>query len=154
VLENLDVRALPPGVYSLKLTRIEQDGRVTDSIIQFTLDNTPPAAALAQPQRDEYFETPEDEWIDVNDDVAGSLDSQLRFVPRADGFYYAQIKNVGDIGNQFVRYDLILEQCLPDTECGRAPEPAIGAPTGDDAAPVAGPGPDHRHPRRLGHHRR
>ncbi len=80
--------------------------------------------------------------LDVNDDVAGSLDSQLRFVPRADGFYYAQIKNVGDIGNQFVRYDLILEQCLPDTECGRAPEPAIGAPTGDDAAPVAGPGPD------------
>jgi membrane peptidoglycan carboxypeptidase len=70
VLENLDVRALPPGVYSLKLTRIEQDGRVTDSIIQFTLDNTPPAAALAQPQRDEYFETPEDEWIDVNADVA------------------------------------------------------------------------------------
>jgi len=70
VLENLDVRTLAPGVYSLRLTRIEQDGRMTDSIIQFTLDNTPPVAALAQPQPGGYFETPEDEWIDVNANVS------------------------------------------------------------------------------------
>ena len=76
--------------------------------------------------------------LDVNDDIAGSLDSQIRFVPRADGFYYAQIKNVGDIGNQFVRYDLILEQCLPDTECGRAPDPAIAPVPGGDTAPGGG----------------
>jgi membrane peptidoglycan carboxypeptidase len=70
VLENLDLRTFQPGVYSLKLTRIEQDGRMTDSVIQFTLDNTPPVASLAQPQPNEYFETPEDEWIDVNANVA------------------------------------------------------------------------------------
>ena len=66
VLENLDLRALPPGVYSLKLTRIEQDGRLTDSVIQFTVDNTPPVAALSQPAPGEFFETPDDEWVDIN----------------------------------------------------------------------------------------
>ncbi|HMP40781.1 MAG TPA: hypothetical protein PKA05_10410, partial [Roseiflexaceae bacterium] len=66
--------------------------------------------------------------LDFNDDIEGSLDSQIRFVPRVDGFYYAQIKNTGDIGNQFIRYDLILQLCLPDVECGRAPQPAIGPP--------------------------
>ena len=70
VLENVDVRAFQPGVYSLKLSRIEQDGRITDAVIQFTLDNTPPVAALAQPKPDEYFETPEDEWVDVNANVS------------------------------------------------------------------------------------
>ena len=70
LLENLDVRAFSPGVYSLKLSRIEQDGRVTDSIIQFTLDNTAPSAVIAQPAPGEYFETPEDEWVDVNANVA------------------------------------------------------------------------------------
>ncbi len=62
--------------------------------------------------------------IDFSDDIAGSLDSQIRFVPQVDGFYYVQIKNTGDIGNQFIRYDLILQQCVPDEECGRAPQPA------------------------------
>lgn len=59
--------------------------------------------------------------IDFNDDIAGSLDSELRFTPVVDGFYYAQIKNVGDIGNQFIRYDLVLKLCVPGEECGRSP---------------------------------
>lgn len=63
--------------------------------------------------------------IDFSDDIPGSLDSQIRFVPQVDGFYYVQIKNTGDIGNQFIRYDLVLQQCVPDEECGRAPQPAI-----------------------------
>jgi hypothetical protein len=67
--------------------------------------------------------------LDFSDDVEGSLDSQLRFTPSADGFYYLQIKNVGDIGNQFIRYDLTLQLCVPSQECGRSPiAPAI-APT-------------------------
>jgi len=41
--------------------------------------------------------------IDFNDDIEGSLDSQIRFTPPADGFYYLQVKNVGDIGNQFIK---------------------------------------------------
>jgi len=63
--------------------------------------------------------------LDFNDDINGpdgsSLDSQIRFVPRVDGFYFAQVKNAGDIGNQFIRYDLVLTQCAPGKDdCGRA----------------------------------
>ncbi len=60
--------------------------------------------------------------LDVNDDIPGgeTLDSQIEFLPEVDGFYYMQVKNVGDIGNQFIRYDLTLELCVPGTsECGR-----------------------------------
>jgi len=69
--------------------------------------------------------------IDFNDDIPGSLDSELRFTPSADGFYYLQIKNVGDIGNQFIKYDLTLKLCVPGEECGRSPvalpQPTSGA---------------------------
>ncbi|HMQ32305.1 MAG TPA: peptidase [Chloroflexaceae bacterium] len=64
--------------------------------------------------------------IDANDDIPGgsTLDSQIEFTPSVDGFYFAQIKNVGDIGNQFVRYDLVLLLCVPgQTDCGRADVP-------------------------------
>jgi hypothetical protein len=60
--------------------------------------------------------------IDVNDDIFGgdTLDSQIEFVPEVDGFYYVQVKNVGDIGNQFIRYNLTLELCVgQDVPCGR-----------------------------------
>jgi hypothetical protein len=83
--------------------------------------------------------------IDFNDDIErnddltkcidpsppeqrASLDSAIRFVPPADGFYYAQVKNTGDIGNQFIRYDLVLKLCLPNQECSRAPSSAPIAP--------------------------
>lgn len=56
-----------------------------------------------------------------NDDIPGSLDSEIQFTPRVDGFYFAQVKNIGDIGNQFIRYDLILLLCVPGEDCGRAP---------------------------------
>ncbi len=72
--------------------------------------------------------------IDFNDDIespdGGSTDSQVRFVPRVDGFYFAQIKNTGDIGNQFIHYDLVLTQCVPGRDnCGRATNPVAVAPT-------------------------
>lgn len=59
--------------------------------------------------------------IDYNDDIPGgnTFDSELEFRPQTDGFYYMQIKNVGDIGNQFIRYDLKLFLCTEDdTQCG------------------------------------
>ncbi|HWQ15930.1 MAG TPA: hypothetical protein VNL77_24235 [Roseiflexaceae bacterium] len=75
--------------------------------------------------------------IDFNDDIEGSLDSQIRFVPQADGFYFLQVKNTGDIGNQFIRYDLVLQQCIPEQECGRAPQPAVAPqPTVGAATPT------------------
>jgi hypothetical protein len=67
--------------------------------------------------------------IDVNDDIPGgnTLDSQIEFTPEVDGFYFVQIKNVGDIGNQFIRYDLTLLLCLPgQANCGR---PSTGSTT-------------------------
>ncbi len=66
--------------------------------------------------------------IDFNDDIQGSLDSELRFTPTADGFYYLQVKNVGDIGNQFIKYDLTLLLCVPGQECGRAPAAPAATP--------------------------
>lgn len=47
--------------------------------------------------------------IDFNDDSGGTLDPQIQFTATVDGFYYAQLKNVGDIGNQFIRYTLSFE---------------------------------------------
>jgi hypothetical protein len=69
--------------------------------------------------------------LDVNDDMpgGGTLDSQIDFTPSADGFYFIQVKNVGDIGNQFIRYDLALLLCTPgQTDCGRPAAPLPGLP--------------------------
>ncbi len=66
LLEYLDLRAFQPGLYTLKVVRLESDGRTTESAIQFTLDNTPPVAQLTQPRPGESFKTPDDEWVDIN----------------------------------------------------------------------------------------
>lgn len=63
--------------------------------------------------------------LQVSDDIPNSLDSEIRFVPPVDGNYYVQIKNRGDLGSQFIRYDLTLKLCVSTvTECGRA-EPVV-----------------------------
>jgi hypothetical protein len=73
--------------------------------------------------------------LDINDDIPGgeTLDSQIEFIPEVDGFYYAQVKNIGDIGNQYIVYDLFLQLCVPgQTDCGRTnPEdlPSLDTPT-------------------------
>lgn len=82
--------------------------------------------------------------LDANDDIPGgnTLDSQIEFIPEVDGFYFAQIKNIGDIGNQFIRYDLTLLLCLPEqTTCGRpSSDPAQGQPVDQRTpAPTATP---------------
>ncbi|MBA3470797.1 MAG: hypothetical protein H0T53_14260 [Herpetosiphonaceae bacterium] len=47
--------------------------------------------------------------IDFNDDFGTSLDSRIDFAPEVDGFYYAQVKNVGDVGTQFAAYSLTFQ---------------------------------------------
>ncbi|HYF65891.1 MAG TPA: NEW3 domain-containing protein, partial [Herpetosiphonaceae bacterium] len=47
--------------------------------------------------------------LDFNDDFGTSLDSRIDFSPSVDGFYYVQVKNVGDIGNQFASYSLTFQ---------------------------------------------
>lgn len=84
--------------------------------------------------------------LDFNDDIPGgnTLDSQIEFIPEVDGFYFVQVKNIGDIGNQFIRYDLVLLLCLPgQTDCGRTtapverdvPEP-VQTPIGPTPTPI------------------
>ena len=90
--------------------------------------------------------------LDESDDIPDSLDSEIRFVPPVDGFYFVQVKNRGDLGSQFIRYDLTLKLCVSgDTACGRAqpiavpqqtPNPGAGiTPTPDPGFIVATPGP-------------
>jgi hypothetical protein len=55
--------------------------------------------------------------IGSNNNYSNTLDSLILFTPTIDGFYFAQVKNVGDIGNQFIKYDLKLTVCLPG-QCG------------------------------------
>jgi hypothetical protein len=56
-------------LYTLKLTRIEGNGNVTDSTIRVTVDGTAPTIKLVQPFPNEGFVTPSDEWVDVNAQV-------------------------------------------------------------------------------------
>lgn len=50
--------------------------------------------------------------LDTNDNYeATSLDSKIVFTASADGFYFAQIKNTGDLGGPFFTYALINEVC-------------------------------------------
>jgi hypothetical protein len=83
--------------------------------------------------------------LDINDDIPGgeTLDSQIEFIPEVDGFYYAQVKNIGDIGNQYIVYDLFLQLCVPgQTDCGRTnPEdlPSLDTPTPDEVGPTSTP---------------
>lgn len=42
---------------------------------------------------------------------ASSLDSKIVFTASSDGFYYAQIKNTGDLGGPFFNYELVNEVC-------------------------------------------
>ena len=67
--------------------------------------------------------------LDVNDDVDDTLDSRIEFSPEVDGFYFVQIKNVGDIGNQFISYDFFFEPTgvVQPTSAPRAPT-ATGEP--------------------------
>lgn len=50
--------------------------------------------------------------LDTNDNFeASSLDSKIVYTASADGFYFAQIKNTGDLGGPFFTYELVNEVC-------------------------------------------
>ncbi len=73
--------------------------------------------------------------IDFNNNIIGgtSLDASVTFRPSADGIYFIQIKNVGDIGDIKIVYSLTVKACPPEQlECGPPdivkPKPAPGQP--------------------------
>jgi len=69
VLENWDITALPPGPYSLKVSRLESDGNIVEAVVQVTIDNQPPTLRLLQPRPGEFFRARQDEWVTVMADV-------------------------------------------------------------------------------------
>lgn len=76
-----------------------------------------------------------------NDNVdTTSFDSQVRFQPTSDGFYFLQIKNIGDIGASTIKYDLVNELCLPTQACGRTG--ASDALVGTTETPTPSPTPN------------
>jgi hypothetical protein len=83
--------------------------------------------------------------IDFNNNIIGgtSLDAAVTFRPSADGIYFIQIKNIGDIGDIKIVYSLSVKACPPEQlDCGPPdivkPKPAPGQPLA--VAPGAGVG--------------
>lgn len=67
--------------------------------------------------------------LDLNDDNAGTLDARIEFQVPVDGYYYAQVKNVGDVGNQFIAYDLTFEPLGAPAAATSQPTTAATTPT-------------------------
>ena len=85
VLENWNLAGIAPGLYSLKVSRVEHNGNVTDSIIHVTVDNTPPEVKLIEPLNGENYNAAEDEWVDVGAQVQDNYSiSRVEFYSSAD----------------------------------------------------------------------
>ena len=73
--------------------------------------------------------------LDQNDNKdTTSFDSQVVFTPSVDGFFYVQIKNIGDLGNPFFQYNLRNTVCPAGaTDCaGRTLNEVPTSTPGDD----------------------
>ncbi len=85
VLENWNLAGIAPGMYSLKLTRVENDGKLTDSTIRVTVDGISPTVKMSQPQDGETFNSAVDEWVDVGAQVQDDYSiSKVEFYSSAD----------------------------------------------------------------------
>ncbi|MFM2310666.1 MAG: hypothetical protein RLY87_2788 [Chloroflexota bacterium] len=68
-------------------------------------------------------------YLDQNDNKdTTSFDSRIIFSPAVDGFYFVQIKNIGDLGNPFFQYYLL------NTVCPEGAQDCAG--TGSQLSPV------------------
>ncbi|MCL4828573.1 MAG: PBP1A family penicillin-binding protein [Caldilinea sp.] len=65
VLERLDTKSLPEGLYTVRLTVNRGDGP-RQTAIPVTIDNTPPTIVLTEPRPDQLFVMERDEQINVN----------------------------------------------------------------------------------------
>ena len=68
VLENWNLAGFGPGPYSIRLTRVEQDGTQTNAVIQVNIDNAAPSASMGLPLAGDLY-SPSDEWVDVSANV-------------------------------------------------------------------------------------
>lgn len=73
VLERWDLTTMGNGPYTLKLTRIEQDGKSVDALVRVTVDAISPTVRVAQPLAGDLYEAPKEEWIDVTTVVTDNV---------------------------------------------------------------------------------
>lgn len=85
VLERWDLGAVANGPYTLRLTRLEQDGKTQDAFARVTVDSISPTVRIAQPLPADRFEMPKDEWIDVGAVVTDNVSiDRVEFFVNAD----------------------------------------------------------------------
>ena len=82
-------------------------------------------------------------FIDQNDNKdTTSFDSKIVFNPPVDGFYFIQIKNIGDLGNPFFQYNLQNTVCpagATSCEGSTSPVDLSATPTEDFFQPTITP---------------
>jgi membrane carboxypeptidase/penicillin-binding protein PbpC len=69
LLENWDLSGLD-GLYSLQLSVVDHSSAMRQTSIQVTVDNVTPTIALTHPPADKVYILGQDEWINVNAEVA------------------------------------------------------------------------------------
>ncbi|RLT30582.1 MAG: hypothetical protein DWI55_07665 [Chloroflexi bacterium] len=84
--------------------------------------------------RDAYTELKKNDNKDTT-----SFDSQLEFSPPVDGFYFIQIKNIGDLGNPFFQYSLENKVCPNETKSCVQGSPTPTATNDIDMPPTKTP---------------
>ena len=84
--------------------------------------------------------------LDSNDNYqASSLNAKVVFTASADGFYFVQIKNTGDLGGPFLTYELVNEVCNELNRATCVADMATSTPTATPApttTPDANQNPD------------
>ncbi len=73
ILEFWDVRGLRDGLYSLKLTVVENSQSIKQSSMYVTVDNQPPEAAVGYPWPGRIYELESDEWANLTADVSDNI---------------------------------------------------------------------------------
>jgi membrane peptidoglycan carboxypeptidase len=57
------------GLYSLRVVVTRNDGSTKENAVQLTVDNTPPAVAIADPIEGQRYVTEDDEWVSITADA-------------------------------------------------------------------------------------
>jgi penicillin-binding protein 1C len=73
ILEFWDVRGIQDGLYSLKLTVVENSQNIKQSSMYVTVDNQPPEAAVGYPWAGRIYELETDEWANLTANVSDNV---------------------------------------------------------------------------------
>ena len=84
-LEQWDVSSLD-GLYTLKLSVIDRNGKLTESAIQVIIDNQPPKVKVINPPSGAIYSPEKDEWVSIGVDAVDNA-SMARVDFFVDGGY-------------------------------------------------------------------